>query len=161
MSEELSYLFQPPITLVCPPKLKTRLMLRLADWATDLHGQLDPGIQVHTGRRDRDDYGTAPGQTYFTIVPGVFVLYGDPPFTGDGGQPIAWWRAPHAYFLSEDDLEPATNPRLRSRHERGYTHRYVVCHRATACKRGRPLARRTHLRRLPARLQRPLPGGEP
>jgi hypothetical protein len=118
MSEDYSYLFQPPITLVCPPELKTRLMLRLSDWATDLHGQLDPGIQIHTGRRDRDDHGSAPGQTYFTIVPGVFVLYGDPPFTGDEGQPIAWWNAPQAYFLSETDLDPSTKPRLRSRHER-------------------------------------------
>jgi len=111
-----SYLFQPPITLVCPPALKSRLMLRLADWATDMEGKLDPGIQIHVGRRDRDDYGSDPPQGYITVAPGVFVLYGEAPFTGDGGQTIAWWTAPRAYFIREDDLT-APPPRLGSGHE--------------------------------------------
>jgi hypothetical protein len=118
VSEQIddSYLSQPPITLVCPPDLKSRLMLRLADWATDVEGKLDAGIQIHVGRRDRDDYGSDAPQGYITVVPGVFVLYGDPPFTGDSGQPIAWWTAPRAYFIGEDDLA-APPPPLPSGHE--------------------------------------------
>lgn len=117
MSNAVSYLDQMPITLVCQPELKSRLMLRLADWATGLDGKIDPGIQFHTKYRDRDnDYGRAVDPSYITIVPGVFVLYGDAPFTGDGGETIAWWNGPRAYFIGETDLEPAANRRLRSRY---------------------------------------------
>lgn len=98
------YLDQPPITLICPPELKMRLMRHLSDWASDPDGQLDPGVTVRVPRRDRDDIGSKPGDAFVTIVPGVFVLYGDPPFTGEGGA-IAWWNAPRAYFLSEADLD--------------------------------------------------------
>jgi hypothetical protein len=111
VSEDQSYLLQPPITLICPPELKSRLMLRIADWASDATGNLDAGITVRTAPRDRDYVGAEPGQTYFTIVPGVFVLYDDPPFTGNGGETIAWWNAPLAYIIDASDIEPAAQAR--------------------------------------------------
>lgn len=103
-----AYPGQPRITLVCHPRLKSRLLLRLANWATDpLTGQLDAGVEIRTDAlRDRAYPLNPQGHTVFDLAFGLFAKYGDPPFTCEKGQVVAWWQAPRLYVVHEEDLDP-------------------------------------------------------
>lgn len=102
----LAYAGQPRITLECAPELKTRLMLRLANWATDETGQLDPGIEIRTGAlRDRHYGDKETNRTVFDLAFGLFAKYGDPPFTADRGRVISWWEAPALHVIYPEDLD--------------------------------------------------------
>jgi hypothetical protein len=101
-----AYPGQPRITLLCHPNLKTRLLLRLANWATDETGQLDPGVEIRTDAlRDRGYRGPPKGHTVFDLAFGLFAKYGDPPFTADKGTVIAWWEAPALHVVHPEDLD--------------------------------------------------------
>lgn len=102
-----AYPGQPRITLECAPELKTRLLMRLANWATDETGQLDPGIEIRTGAlRDRHYDDKETDRTVFDLAFGLFAKYGDPPFTADRGRIISWWQAPALHVIYPEDLDP-------------------------------------------------------
>lgn len=103
----LAYAGQPRITLICHPNLKSRLLLRLANWATDpLTGQLDVGVEIRTDAlRDRGYPPKPQGNTVFDLAFGLFAKYGDPPFTAGNGTVISWWRAPALFVVYPPDLD--------------------------------------------------------
>lgn len=107
MVNPIAYAGQPRITLVCHPNLKNRLLLRLANWATDpLTGQLDSGVEIRTDALRDQWYPSNPrGHTVFDVAFGLFAKYGDPPFTAEKGTVIAWWKAPALHVIYPEDLD--------------------------------------------------------
>lgn len=105
---DVAYAGQPRITLLCHPNLKTRLLLRLSNWATDpLTGQLDSGVEIRTGAL-RDAGWPQQNHTVFDIAFGLFAKYGDPPFTAEKGTVITWWQAPSLHVIYPEDLDAFT-----------------------------------------------------
>lgn len=107
MVNPVAYAGQPRITLMCHHNLKTRLLLRLSNWATDpLTGQIDAGVEIRTDAlRDRWYPDGPRGNTVFDLAFGLFAKYGDPPFTAGNGEVIAWWRAPALHVIYPADLD--------------------------------------------------------
>ena len=95
--------FTPSITLLCPPALRSRLLLRLANWSGAATGTIDPDIDIHTPDRARHGRET---YTIASVPVPLFTRYGPLPFTGEG-EHIDPRRASIAYIITPADFDAA------------------------------------------------------
>lgn len=105
MTGARSFAAAPSVMLLCPPSLRGRLVLRLADWSGAATGTLDPGIDLRTPDRARH------GPESYTIVSlpvSLFAAYGPLPFTSER-QPIDPRRISLAYIITSDDFDSAAD----------------------------------------------------
>lgn len=90
------------ITLLCPPALRSRLLLRLAAWSGPATGLIDAAIDLRTPDRARHGAHT---YTIAVIPTSLFATYGPLPFTGEG-EYIDPDRGPIAYIIAPADFDP-------------------------------------------------------